>query len=175
MPSPRSDMATAIPSGKFWSPIPRASATAPARVAPEATSSWTAAAPKETPTARPSGMLCSVIASTSSVARRHDVEMPSASPIRAPGCRWGSRASNSRRKTPPSKKPTVGGIQIVTPCASAMSMDGARRDQKLAAIITPAANPNIASNRRWLTCRLTNTMDAPSAVTNHVNPPARSD
>ncbi len=56
-----------------------------------------------------------------------------------------------------------------------MSMDGASSDQKLAAIMTPAANPIIASRRRWFTRRVKKTTDAPSAVTPQVNPPASSD
>jgi len=75
MPSPRSGSATAAPSGKFWMPTPMASATAPASVAE---GSPAAAAPKATPIASPSGMLCSVIASTSSTERCQVVLIPSA-------------------------------------------------------------------------------------------------
>jgi len=80
-----------------------------------------------------------------------------------------------RRNAPPSRNPIVGGIHRVTPWASAISIDGASSDQKLAAIMTPAAKPIIESRRRWLTLRVTNTIEAPRAVTIQVNPPARRD
>jgi hypothetical protein len=47
-------------------------------------------------------------------------------------------------------------------------MDGARSDQKLAAIMTPAANPSIASSSLRLTFFVPNTSAAPSAVNPHV-------
>jgi len=75
-------METARPSGQFWIPMPMASASAPVTVEP---SRPAAAAPKATPTARPSGMLCKVIASTSSVVRRQLVWMPSAFSVAIPG------------------------------------------------------------------------------------------
>ena len=67
-------MATAVPSGKFCSPMPMASAIAAPSEAPGISE---AAAPKATPTASPSGMLCSVIAETSSTLRRQPEEDPS--------------------------------------------------------------------------------------------------
>ena len=48
------------------------------------------------------------------------------------------------------------------------------RDQKLAAIITPAAKPIIPASIRWLTVRVRKTADAPSAVMLHVKQPASS-
>jgi hypothetical protein len=51
-------------------------------------------------------------------------------------------------------------------------MAGAKSDQKLAAIITPAANPNIAFNTLMLISLKKKTRDAPRAVTNQVNNPA---
>ena len=75
-PARRKGMATAKPSGKFWIPIPMAKAMAPAIVAP---SMPLAAAPNKTPTASPSGMLCSVIASTNNVVLCSCVLTPSVS------------------------------------------------------------------------------------------------
>ena len=43
----------------------------------------------------------------------------------------------------PKAKPTVAGINEITPCSSAISTDGKISDQMLAASITPAANPTI--------------------------------
>ena len=48
-------------------------------------------------------------------------------------------------------------------------MEGASSDQKLAAIMTPAANASIASRSLRLTFLVPNTSDAPSAVTPQVN------
>ncbi|MPN21373.1 hypothetical protein SDC9_168752 [bioreactor metagenome] len=48
-------------------------------------------------------------------------------------------------------------------------MAGAKRDQKLAAIITPAANPIIASKTFLFIFLKKNTNAAPSAVTPQVN------
>ena len=48
---------TAKPSGKFWMPIPKAKRQAATKVAP---SKLYAIEPKATPTAKPSGILCSV-------------------------------------------------------------------------------------------------------------------
>ncbi len=53
-------------------------------------------------------------------------------------------------------------------------MAGAKRDQKLAAIMTPAAKPSMASSKRLFTCRARNTPAAPSAVNPQVNMVARS-
>lgn len=54
-------------------------------------------------------------------------------------------------------------------------MDGASRDQKLAAIMTPAANPIIASSNRRFTRRVKKTRAAPNAVTSQVKHPANND
>jgi hypothetical protein len=56
-----------------------------------------------------------------------------------------------------------------------MSMDGRRSDQKLAAIITPAANPIMTSRSRRFTLRVRKTTEAPKAVTNQVKDPASRD
>ena len=86
--------------------MPSASATAPAMVAegnPAAT------APKATPTANPSGILCKVIAMTSKMLRRQLVGKPSASSI--PRCKWGKMWSTSKRNAPPNRKPDTAGTQ----------------------------------------------------------------
>lgn len=70
MPSARRGTATATPSGKFWMPMPMASAIAPASVADERSA---ATAPKATPTASPSGKLWRVMAETSRTLRLHFV------------------------------------------------------------------------------------------------------
>ena len=75
MPSRRSGTETAIPSGKFWRPIPRARAAAPATVADGKPA---AAAPKATPTANPSGKLWRVMASTRSTLRRSSLLLAAA-------------------------------------------------------------------------------------------------
>jgi hypothetical protein len=133
-----------------------------------------AAAPKATPTARPSGMLCNVIAETSSTLRRQLVGIPSASAILCPGCRWGSTRSSARRKLPPARNPIRGGTHIGSGPPLESSIEGASSDQKLAAIMTPAANASIASSSLRSTCLVPNTSAAPSAVTPQVNVVARS-
>ena len=107
-----------------------------------------ATAPKATPTAKPSGMLCRVMASTSRVLRCHEVLMPSLCDMAKPGWRWGRILSIRRIKTPPPMKPMAAVNQGMWPICSAISMPGASSDQKLAAIITPAAKPSRASRSR---------------------------
>ena len=58
--------------------------------------------------------------------------------------------------------------------ASESSIAGASSDQKLAAIMTPAAKPNIASNSLRGTFFVPKTRAAPAAVIPHVNIVARS-
>ena len=58
--------------------------------------------------------------------------------------------------------------EAAEPFSIASAIDGASSDQKLAAIITPAANPSERSSSRRLTEVVKNTTDAPSAVTPHV-------
>jgi hypothetical protein len=67
-----------------------------------------------------------------------------------------------------------GGIHIGSGPPRDNSMEGARSDQKLAAIMTPAANASMASSNRRSTCLVPNTSAAPSAVTPQVNVVARS-
>ena len=74
--------------------------------------------------------------------------------------------------TPPRRNPTRAGNQTGRSFPSDISRAGESRDQKLAAIITPAANPSIAS-RTFLSSSLKKiTRAAPAAVMNHVKRPA---
>ncbi len=76
MPSLLNGTDTEVPSGKFCKPIPIAKATAAPNVAE---GNPCATAPKATPTARPSGILCKVIAETNKTLRFQLEEGPSAS------------------------------------------------------------------------------------------------
>src|SRR5699024_12872378 len=49
-----------------------------------------------------------------------------------------------------------------------MSIAGASKDQKLAAIITPPAKPNMLSRNLWLIFFVINTSEAPRAVISQV-------
>jgi hypothetical protein len=60
------------------------------------------------------------------------------------------------------------GIQEGSPISAARRMEGAKRDQKLAAIMTPAANPNMPSSSLLLGRAVVNTMADPAAVTAQV-------
>lgn len=93
----------AAPSGKFWIPIPRASARAPDRAAPSP-ACWAARA-KDRPTAIPSGMLCSVTANTSMVLFFQSPLGPSG--FCASRCRWGISRSNANRKPMPKINPAA--------------------------------------------------------------------
>ena len=73
-----------MPSGKFCRPMPTANAIAAPR---DACGTPAATAPKATPMARPSGMLCKVMAEIKSTLRCQLVLIPSASRAGAPGCR----------------------------------------------------------------------------------------
>jgi hypothetical protein len=61
------------------------------------------------------------------------------------------------------------GSHGVIPISRASAIDGASSDQKLAAIMTPAANPSERSSSRRCTVFVKNTTAAPIAVTPHVN------
>lgn len=83
-----------------------------------------------------------------------------------------TQASTKRKKIPPAAKPTAAGIQARLPYElSAYSIDGANKDQKEAAIITPAAKPSMVSSKRRLTVLKKNTTADPTIVQNHVNKP----
>ena len=131
-------------------------------------------APKLTPTAKPSGILCNVMAETSSTLRRQLVWGPSASDIFIPGCRCGSALSSNLKNTPPARNPMTGGTHLGNAPPSERSIAGRRSDQKLAAIITPAANPSIESSSLRLTFFVPKTSAAPAAVIPHVNNVAMS-
>jgi hypothetical protein len=69
----------------------------------------------------------------------------------------------------PIKKPVAAGTHVRFPHSTDISSAGARSDQKLAAIITPAAKPrDILSSFLSTFCAI-NTVEAPIAVINHVN------
>ena len=157
---------TAAPSGKFCKPIPIANAIAAGMVADFRPS---AAAPNATPMASPSGMLWRVIANTNSVDFLQWVSTPSASCIFNPGWRWGRNLSMIRSMIPPDRKPTAAGSQGMRPCISAYSIEGANRDQKLAAIMTPAPKPSMASRSFLFIVFVKKTSAAPVAVRNQVN------
>lgn len=70
----------------------------------------------------------------------------------------------SRRKSPPRRNPAAAGSQGLRPCLRAISIEGARSDQKLAAIMTPAANPSRPSMTLCLIFLKKKTRDAPKAV-----------
>jgi hypothetical protein len=55
-----------------------------------------------------------------------------------------------------------------------ISIAGASKDQKLAAIITPAVNPSIKSMSFLFTCMVQNTTAAPKAVNPQVKQPPES-
>ena len=156
----------AAPSGKFCSPMPMASATAPGRAAAPPSRAATA---KARPTAMPSGMLCSVTASTTMVVRFRWAGGPSGSSL--PMCRWGSRRSSSIRNTPPSTKPPPAASSALWPCSSAISMAGMSSDHTDAAIITPAAKPRKARcSPAPMSFLNKNTVPAPSTVAKQVAP-----
>ncbi|BBO77394.1 hypothetical protein DSCW_48110 [Desulfosarcina widdelii] len=77
--------------------------------------------------------------------------------------------STIQRKAPPKRKPEVAGTQAGKLDSSAISIAGASKDQYDAAIITPAANPSIASKTFRLMVLKKKTSPEPSAVMNQVN------
>ncbi len=81
-----------------------------------------------------------------------------------------------QRKMPPPRNPSAAWSHAGTapPPCSAISIPGASSDQKLAATMTPPANPSIPSRIFRFTSRARKTALAPSAVTPHVNSPASS-
>src|SRR5688572_10360647 len=119
-------------------------------------------------------MLCNVIANTRRILRCQSVFIPSASSIGKPTCKCGNTLSTANKNKPPSKNPTAAGNHEGKELPFAISMDGASNDQKLAAIITPAAKPSIPSKNLRLTCLKKKTRLAPNAVTNHVKQVARN-
>ena len=157
---------TAIPSGKFWSPIPTASATAPPMLA---SGSPAATPPNNTPTANPSGMLCRVMAKTNSMVLFNLVWTPSVFSCGKFKCKCGRNLSSANKNNAPIANPAAAGKAFVNPSPGLISMAGASSDQKLAAIITPPVNPSIPSRALRFKSFTTKTNEAPSAVTNQVN------
>ena len=83
--------------------------------------------------------------------------------------------SEAHRNAAPSKKPAVTTSHAGSPpSASACRMAGCKRDQKLAAIITPAAKPRAAFMPSAVGDRKNATVPAPSAVTSQVPSVANS-
>ena len=148
------------PSGKFWMAMPRDSARAAIRVicaSPASQPAYT------TPTAMPSGILCSVTASTSMVVFCRRLWGPSAFALFM--CRWGITRSSTSRNSTPSQKPTTAGTKDHLPMSWACSMAGISRLQMEAATITPAAKPVSARCTRGLRdFFMKNTQAAPRAV-----------
>ena len=63
---------------------------------------------------------------------------------------------------------------MISPISSDKSMAGASSDQKLAAVMTPAANPNMPSRYFFSTVLKKKTIAAPRAVTDQVKRVAKS-
>ena len=78
------------------------------------------------------------------------------------------------RNRPPTRKPTTAGNHDGSGPPSDISIAGASSDQKLAAIMMPAAKPSMAFSTRLLTVLKKNTPAAPRAVIAHVKHVARS-
>lgn len=73
--------------------------------------------------------------------------------------------SNINKNAIPSKNPTVAGIQEITFCSFAISIDGIIKDQTDAAIITPEAKPNNNfSTLLFILFFIKKTIAAPSVV-----------
>ena len=82
--------------------------------------------------------------------------------------------SNIHMNIAPDKNPIVGITQFGRLVFSDNSIDGASKDQKLAAVITPAANPYIDANSfGFISDRKKNTSAEPNAVkANVILPPS---
>ena len=128
-----------------------ASAAAPARLSPFSASA------NASPTAIPSGMLCSVMAVIS----------------RDRSCRWRRiNPSIPARKAVPASIPAAAGTHPGrTPPAFTCSMAGISRLQTEAAVMTPAANPSTAFwNHTSAIPEPINTVAAPNTVIRNVKP-----
>ena len=157
---------TAAPSGKFCNAMPTASAIA-AGSAPAPPAS--AAPANASPTAMPSGMLCSVTANTSMVVLRQCDGRPSG--VSLPMCRCGRMRSNTNKKSAPIAKPPATGQMTFLPSASNCSMAGKSNEKTAAAVMTPAANPKkICCVFCDMSFRKKNTVAAPSTVARQVAP-----
>src|SRR5699024_4042532 len=81
--------------------------------------------------------------------------------------------SDKTIKSPPIINPIVGISQALYPKSSQSSIAGLSKDQKLAAIITPAPNPSIEFKILFFTSLKKNTTLEPNAVINQVNKVAK--
>ena len=138
LPSSRRGSDIMAPSGMFCIAIPMESASAPASVR---SAFPLITPPKTTPTAIPSGMLCSATARIIFIERGRRERGPSG--WLSSTCWWGIAVSSRRRKHMPAAKPTSTG-QVLPMPSPACSNAGCSSDQKLAATITPDAKPSIA-------------------------------
>ena len=159
LPSPRSGTEIIAPSGMFCIAIPMDKASEPATVrfvSPLITPART------TPTAIPSGMLCSATASIILVERDNDDLGPSAA---SPSVCWcGMNVSSSSRNAIPAMKPASTGQLFARPSPDC-SRAGCRSDQNDAATIMPEANPSMALLAICdILSRSNSTVDAPSTV-----------
>ena len=136
-PSLRSGTDIMAPSGMFWIAIPMESASAPENVRvvlPFITPA------KTTPTAIPSGMLCSATARIIFIERGNRDFGPS--DLVPSTCWCGMIVSSNSKKQIPAIKPPRTGHALPKP-SPACSNAGCSSDQKLAATITPEAKPSI--------------------------------
>ena len=138
LPSLRSGTEIIAPSGMFCIAIPIDSARAPARVRSVLPLNTP---PKTTPTAIPSGMLCSATARIIFIERGRRERGPSG-PLSST-CWCGMTVSSVKRKQMPAAKPVSTGHVLPMPLPTC-SRAGCSSDQKLAATITPDAKPSIA-------------------------------
>lgn len=114
-----------------------ANTNAPAIVIPE----FPRIAPaKVTPTAIPSGILCSVTAKINIVVFFNFDFIPSCLLLSKWIC--GIILSKTSKNITPNRKPIVAGIHPTLPCSVAMLIDGINNDHTEADIITPPANPS---------------------------------
>ena len=159
LPSLRSGAEMIAPSGMFCIAIPMDKASAPATVRSVLPLSTP---PKTTPTAIPSGMLCSATASIIFIERGRRECGPSG--WLSSTCWWGIAVSSNRRKHIPDAKPASTGQVLEMPSPTCSSA-GCRSDQKQAATMTPDAKPSMALLVfPAIPPRIRNTMAAPSVV-----------
>jgi hypothetical protein len=75
---------------------------------------------------------------------------------------------------PPKRKPISGGSHGIKCISLESAIEGASRDHKLAAVMTPAVKPRAVSRNLRLTVFVRKTAEAPRAVTLQVKSVARS-
>ena len=159
LPSSRNGTEIMAPSGMFCIAIPIDNANAPAMVRSVLPLNTP---PKTTPTAMPSGMLCSATARIIFIERGRRERGPSG---RLSSMCWcGMMVSSNNRKHMPAAKPTSTGQVLPMPSPTCSSA-GCNSDQKLAATITPDAKPSIALFVfSVIPLRSISTTDAPNTV-----------